>query len=213
MQSTTKFKQFLSRKRFHTIGSGYFSSVLARAGSEKVVKINTRTDSEATRPADAWPDYIVWAARNGFMGGLAPRVHSLRFSKDGNYVAVVERLACTVQSIDCAYEVTEEQRTQLHAALWLAEMLGGLFKVPRPSLEAIEVPEAHNRWLGPDAVRFINEWRIAFAGRSVDLHKENMMLRADGTVVVNDPFGLGGSFGTVTATRIRARDLQLLAAA
>lgn len=197
-------ERFLERRGFEPIGSGCFSTVWARPDSDKVVKVSRRMDG--------WPEYILWAARHGFMGGLAPRVYSFRLVQHGRsadpeymtYVALCERLVHTQSAIRPTNGWREEPRPhsytqalRFQAADWFHQQLGCWG-------DGSEPPEPFQAILGPDVQRFIHEWKNSRPRNGTDIHGENFMYRADGTLVLNDPF-VGGIEGSTASTMRRVR--------
>jgi hypothetical protein len=86
------FKRRLVTRGFDRIGSGYYSYVFAKPGSDRCIKVSS---------GDNWPDYIKWGMDNGYAGTFTPKVYSLKNVKCGQYekdyyIAVVERM----QSLD-----------------------------------------------------------------------------------------------------------------
>src|SRR5438105_2456974 len=89
MSNTARAKLYdrLIKRGYQEIGSGYFSVVLAKPGSDKVIKICNTPDRSL--------DFVIWAAKHGYAGSLAPRVYSYKQYEDGTYTAVMERLGET----------------------------------------------------------------------------------------------------------------------
>jgi hypothetical protein len=114
---------------------------------------------------DPWPDYILWAAQNGHMGKFAPKVYSLKFHS-GFYVAVMERLVCTVRQMKYAdsgeYLDIHPDQVQIYNNLQYPE-----------DCEA------------KDLAAYVRQLRdIRLSG---DLHDGNVMVRSDGQLVITDP--------------------------
>lgn len=80
----------LKARGYKEIGDGCYSTVLAKRGSDKVVKIS--------RCKDSWLEYITWANRHGFGGSHAPRVYAFK-QYPQFYVAIMERLDCTLKDV------------------------------------------------------------------------------------------------------------------
>jgi hypothetical protein len=180
----------LERRGFRLIGSGAFSWVMAKPGSDKVVKV--------CRNLDAWPEYVTWATRCGFAGKYAPRVYSFHMvdgRDDQFYVAVVERLDATVSTL--AWEPNGRAISQLRTdiALFIQgdDAKGAVLASTRPELVAF-------------ALAFRVFYRRTMSARSIglDLHGGNWMLKGD-RIVLTDPVCDGTP---TTPKRLRSRDLQ-----
>jgi hypothetical protein len=191
------FVEALMKRGFERIGSGLFSDVLAKPGSDRVVKVYTY-GSQGEHATDPWPEYVLWAAQNGYAGTHAPRVFSFKIvngTMGTFYVAVMERLEAT-----------------------MAQLRGPSSPDPRYSLLTPlthHYSGAYNREEADAAVPgfydFYRHFREAFRGRGTDLHDGNFMVQGV-RLVLTDPLSGGG---TSTSRRWRvSRDgaLQQLAA-
>jgi hypothetical protein len=132
------------------LGSGLYSNVFSVPGKpDRAIKVAYM---------DVWPEYIKWATENGHAGGFAPKVYSLKFYDD-YYVAVMERLVCTIGNIRYDFKPAQVRIFEtLHNA---------------DKCEAVDLVEY---------VRTLAQNRL-----SDDLHNGNVMLRSDGSMVVTDP--------------------------
>jgi len=156
MVTEYSYGMFLLRHGFICIGHGLFSSVYAKPGSSRVIKIGTGTD--------AWAHYALWGTAKRYAGTFCPKVYSLKFHR-GFYVAVMERLVCTL--LDYSSQNSHQAR------LWLLMS------------EAMNGRMSNNHRLPPSALKFAQACREAeFAN---DLHQGNFMIRANGHLVVIDP--------------------------
>ncbi len=140
------------------LGKGLYSNVFSIPNTDKVIKVGGM---------DKWPTYIKWATENGHAGKFAPKVYSLKFH-DEFYVAIMERLVCTVGELrDAEYHSNNPQ-----VRIFLT--------MSYESCEAIDfhiyiMELQHRRWSG-------------------DLHEGNVMVRHDGQMVITDPVcGYGSS--------------------
>lgn len=169
------FERRLLVRGFVEIGSGFFSQVYAKPGSNKVIKIG---------PADdAWPAYIGWAKTKGYLGTFAPDVTSFRVfhpkHADAFYVAVIERLGANIR--EQAHRLPSSKLVKTHDVL----MGGTGYETPTKAPNI--VGEA------PDWVGFIENLH-AFKREHADVlrwdaHKGNWMVSANGErLVLNDPF-------------------------
>jgi len=137
------------------LGSGLYSRVYAIPNTDKVIKVGD---------LDEWPSYIKWATDNGHAGKFAPKVYALKFHDD-YYVAIMERLVCTINEMR-----NEGRRT---------DQVKAYHNLHNADCEAL------------DLIGYVDELR---ANRlSGDLHGGNLMLRHDGQLVVTDPVSGGFS--------------------
>lgn len=176
------FIKGLERRGFTVLGSGAFATVLAKEGSDRVVKV--------IRRPDGWINYIAWAARMGEAGKFAPRVFSYKKIKGRNKdfsVAVMERLSYTLE------DTPEEHALKiLPGLLWRAEknaMAANFTEVLAPGLLGF-------------MKKMAERWKIPI--ENFDLHPGNLMVRADGSFVVVDPVSRGEDL----YNRLRAGELS-----
>ena len=165
------------------LGSGCYGAVYSIPGTDKVIKVGSQ---------DQWPDYIVWATRNGYAGNFAPKVYSLKFkSFEGHeyYVAIMERLVCTIGQMkldpDDNYRSVSAPQIKLHSQIenWLGQP------------DADRSPDLVQ---ATDLLEYVKALRLAkFTG---DCHSSNVMVRHDGSLVVTDPVSYSD-----TGTRFRIR--------
>jgi len=140
------------------LGKGLFSNVFSIPKTDKVIKVGRM---------DEWPTYIKWATENGHAGKFAPKVYSLKFY-DTFYVAIMERLVCTVGEIqDQDGYYTNSLQVQIYFTM---------------SHEDCEASDFHS---------FVMELR--HRRMSGDLHEGNVMVRHDGQLVITDPISGHGS--------------------
>lgn len=89
--SRRSFELRMTARGWKQIGAGSYASVYANPKHpDKVIKIGYANDH--------WPHYIQWANDHGYMGKQAPFVYSIKPMGDF-YVAVMERLACTLSEV------------------------------------------------------------------------------------------------------------------
>lgn len=177
-----RFIAGLRRRGYHVLGQGLYSTVLAKPGSQRVVKVN--------RSLDGWPDYMLWASKAGYAGTFAPKVYSFKFHGTW-YVAVMERLEATIDATRCdnprGYKIWQQLQRAISG--WLAD---------QKELDA----------LVPGAWCFATALRTSGIG-ATDLHTQNFMLRHDGSVVCTDPVSVPHCRATDSGSkRLRLRDLM-----
>lgn len=163
------FIKGLEKRGFEVLGTGAFSTVLAKPGQKRVVKV--------IRRPDGWINYIHWAAQIGEAGHFAPRVYSykkIKGRKSEFAVAIMERLSYTL-------DATPEDHAMkiVPALLWRADKN--------------EMARKFAETLAPGLVSFLEkmseQWKIPM--QNFDLHPGNMMVRTDGSFVVVDPVSKG----------------------
>ena len=82
------YAAFLMRHGFEHLGGGAYANVYAYPKSKRCIKIG--------RSCDSWPHYVLWGTAKRYAGGFAPKVYSLKYH-GSFYVAVMERLVCTIR--------------------------------------------------------------------------------------------------------------------
>lgn len=194
--SAANFERALEKRGFKKLGSGAYSSVYAKDGYDRVIKV--------TRYLDNWIDYVAWASKNGYAGSFAPRVYSWkRFGFDpekpkkqqsmfywerhsnGWSVAVVERMKETLNA-----------DSQLAKDFKIIERIHDLAE--RSVLAELVMDE-----IIPGVGNFFKKLHRAF--RANDVYGKNLMIRKDGTFCVTDP--VCGDIVT-TETRFKAGDFS-----
>lgn len=151
-----EYENKLRQRGCSLIGHGLYSNVFSVPDKpDIVIKVGY---------LDQWPDYIKWATDHGHTGKFAPKVYSLKFH-DSYYVAIMERLVCTIGEIkhpeNDRYVFVPDQYfvfQNLHFA---------------------------DECTATDLVEYVRALRQNQL--SGDLHDGNVMIRSDGSMVVTDP--------------------------
>lgn len=160
MMQRVEYENKLASLGFKIIGSGMYARVFAIPNSDdKVIKVARN---------DAWPDYIKWATEHGYAGKFAPKVYSLKF-KDGFYIAVMEKLATTMDYLETVSTRNEQSR------MFRTYIQRSIFDPPVKKTKNTPV----------DLVEFMDN--LMDARLANDLHASNIMVRNDGQIVVTDP--------------------------
>jgi hypothetical protein len=190
-----QYIQKLEDRGYVRLGSGCFSTVLAKPGSDRVIKVG--------RNLDAWPDYVLWAARKGYGGTWAPRLFSFRRHKCHNgefYVAVIERLENTIHGLK---KGEDKRHSQFESdRLALARILKNT--LPDDDGAAADVDEKM-----PGALRFcirVRAWQASI-GAGFDLHSENWMVAGE-RLVLTDPVTESRGRTSTAPRRVTSRELQ-----
>lgn len=175
----------LHKRGFKQLGEGIFSVVLAKPGSDKVIKV-----CRGWR-LDAWGAYAFWATQHGYAGNLAPKVFSYReFNGTVSkfYVAVVERLAMTLSQYDTR---NHAKRDKARLPYRISHMEGRKIELE----SAIYNGGIHARQLSAKDKAFTKALRAQFGdeGLGFDLHNGNWMI-VGRRLVLTDP--LTDSTGT-----------------
>jgi hypothetical protein len=181
LSSGYSYIAWLQKRGFKTLGRGSYSQVLAKEGSDKVIKVTAGQQ-------DNWIDYIQWSAKKGYCGNFAPRVYSWKKYDAGFSVAVVERMAKTLSKV-------EDERGDM-------SLVGTLMY---PALSGHTMAQVYLEDLCPGSNRFLRD--LKKAGYMGDLYGSNMMVRKDGSFCATDP--TCGRPQT-TVTRLRSRDFTSL---
>jgi len=185
------FIDALRKRGYKTLGAGSFSTVLAKGNSNRVIKVNRRSDS--------WLDYVLWSAKRGHMGKHAPMVYSFRRFNEGKpnefYVAVVER---------CAYTVDDVYRRMPNIEKLFSHLTSGMRGYMGSDRDALAADD-----LAPGSLRFAIEFKLEFGGAATDLHAGNFMVRDNGSIVCTDP--LTGDASDSAPSRWRHTSVRLAA--
>lgn len=175
-----ELKKRLKERGYNSLGEGRYSEVFAKPHSRVCIKV--------CEDPDGWPEYILWAAKNGFMGGLSPKVYSFRVMRGGvYYVASMERL----------YKLDTNEHLDAY------EHFSVILQRGRVSVHTNSYKEVL-----PDIKRFLDKWHDAFDGYHLDIHDGNVMYRADGTLVLTDPFSKIHKDVLPSMTHIRPKDWE-----
>lgn len=159
------FIKALQKRGYKILGEGAFSTVLAKDGHERVIKV--------IRRPDGWINYIHWAAQIGEAGHFAPKVFSYKKIKGKRKdfaVAVMERLSYTLDDAP-----QEHEKKLLPGLIWRAT----------DNAMARKFTEVLVPGLMDFLAKMASQYEIPI--RNFDLHGGNMMLRANGEFVIVDP--------------------------
>lgn len=173
------FIEKLGKKGFKILGQGYYSTVLAKADSDRVIKV-TRTD-------DGWIDYVKWASERGYAGNLAPMVYSWKKFPAGFSVAVMERMDFDLDN--CKARGND------------FTLLFGLMSYAKEStLAQVYMEDIH-----PGAYTYIQKLKTEMKAR--DIRGANTMVRKDGSLCFTDPVA-SSDHKTIKTTRLRGREFS-----
>lgn len=161
------YANLAARLGLSQIGSGAYSSVFAPVTSDKVLKINRRHDG--------WLEYVMWATKNGYAGGLAPKVFSFKICKD-HYVAVVERMAETLNSA----------QGEVHNHWRNIEFALSRTRWKDPYTPNSDTLKAYPEY--PDFVAELTAFQKTLPQSRFDIHPGNWMTRPNGRLCFTDPF-------------------------
>jgi len=181
--SAQSFIKALMKRGFEVLGEGAFSTVLAKPGSDRVIKV--------IRRPDGWINYIQWAASIGEAGKFAPTVFSYKKIKGKRKdfaVAVMERLSYTLDDAPMEHE---------------KKLLPGLIYRAADNEMARKFTEVLAPGLMDFLVKMAGYYEIPI--KNFDLHPGNLMIRADGTFVIVDPVSRSKGEDII---RLRAGDLS-----
>lgn len=201
----SKYLAHLKRRGFVVVGSGYFSTVLAKPGSARVVKVGSGDVS------DGW---IAWALyTRAHPAPWVPRIECLRWHGEGVdrfYVATMPRLVATLTNVcDRPGEFGLTWRrvaelNELHAAARSALYGRAVAEVLEDYRSAAK--EGPQPFGAGDDVEGLVAYMADFArviddAWGADLHKGNAMVDAGGRLYVTDPL----SFSTTESARVAKR--------
>lgn len=170
------------KKGYKVLGSGHYSMVVAKDGSDKVIKIGKN-------PTDRWIEYCKWAAENGFAGNFAPQVYSYKYLKgtESNFtISVVERLKDTFyKAVPKEHDLLSYQSLVEYKVSYGNSMAGTLVDLLIPGTNA-----------------FLDQFKAKFPNGH-DLHGANIMLRDCGSVCFSDPIA---GHGNCFPKRLKSKD-------
>jgi len=164
------FIKALEKKGFKRLGSGAFSTVLAKDGSDRVIKV--------IRRPDGWINYVHWAAQIGEAGHFAPKVFSykkIKLRKGEIALASMERLEYDLENAD-----------PNHALKILPELL---YRAEHNGMAA-----KFTETLAPGLISYLTKMKKQWNAEkwwNFDLHSGNLMVRKDGSFVIVDPVSRG----------------------
>lgn len=159
-----KYMNHLAHRGFERIGGGLHSTVYAKPGSDRCIKVGS---------GDRWPDFIEWAFKQGYLGNFAPMVYSFK-QHDGFYVAVMERLVCSFIDIEHDIKWPSNKWTIPQYRDWA--QLNNYRNIPDKYAK-----ENQSELFGDFAAN------LRANHLANDLHEGNFMLRKDGQIVCIDP--------------------------
>lgn len=168
----------LQSKGFKILGNGHYSTVLAKEGSDRVIKV--------TRMDDGWIDYVKWGAENGYAGKFSPMVYSWKKFPAGFSVAVMERM-----DFDLDRDKAEGSDYQLLFDL--------IYRSKKSMLAKVYMDD-----ICPGIVPFIDKLKRTL--RASDIRGANTMVRKDGSICFTDPVADPERKPTVTTTRLKGKD-------
>ncbi|MBX9932557.1 MAG: hypothetical protein K2Y56_13610 [Methylobacterium sp.] len=184
------YRNRLTKRGFKVLGSGAFSTVYGKPGSNKVIKVCHAGDT------DPWPLFAAWAHANP--SPFVPLIYSFKRHK-GFYVAVMERMEETVYGSDRSLGHSEA-----------TELFNNF--VRNSTRETRVIRAVLDLYPGID--QFLVAMMREFDGKARwDLHTGNWMLRKDGQLVVTDPISEGGSSRAVASKvqRIKGSSVRIAA--
>lgn len=175
-------KRFIAEFNYKLLASGVFSTVLSREGSNFVIKVGRSRCSETL---DGWLEFALWAQRiesNHFPKGI--KILRPPKSVGDVFVARMERLQCTIAQARHNKEA-KPNSLSIEDVSTLSEACREFRHNPTQWSNHIH-QRLSGRWplLGQDLTalsdNFSSNWNF-------DLHSKNVMLRADGSLVIVDP--------------------------
>jgi hypothetical protein len=191
----------LMKRGFKSLGKGIFSTVLAKPGSNRVIKVVRCSD-------DAWPAYAEWCFDNP--QPFAPVIHSMKWHLDENgersfCVAVLDRLAATWRE---RHKLLDRMRPDYDKLAFRFAIYDRALGYGGGWQERIDIADRHSM---PELANYLRKLYAVFGDLSPDMHDGNWMVTEDGELFLTDPF-----CGTHSSSRNRLkrqRQLELALAA
>lgn len=166
-----RFMSKLQKRGFKRLGSGAYSTVWGKPGSDKVIKVCRRAES------DGYPMFAAWAHANP--SPYLPRIHSFKRHADW-YVVVLDRMEQTVSATS-----REEGLREATGMLWEYTRTGGGNRKAGVLRQAIMNAVFTSL---PGIKEMLEALHDEFEGLAhFDMHDENWMLSKDGQLVLIDP--------------------------
>jgi len=176
----------LEKRGFKVLGRGAYSTVLAKDGSDRVIKVS--------RTLDNWIDYIQWGAKKGYAGNFVPRVYSWKrhtnpsgekneWNNEREWsVAIVERMD----------DVLSDHKKDMALILSLYY----------PAQCGNTMAKVYMEDLSPGSAKFFEE--LAANQFASDIAGKNVMVRKNGSLCVTDP-----ACGSIKTDKRRLRTGEL----
>jgi hypothetical protein len=162
---------WLQKKGFVQLGTGHYSTVFAKPGSDKVIKVS--------RHLDNWIEYIQWGTSAGYAGKFVPRVYSWKRFGDGK---TEEGMWGEPRTLDWSVAVVERMKSVLNDD----REDFALFKyLPYFAKHGNTLAKVYMEDLQPGSVEFFEA--LAKNKFDNDIGGRNMMVRPDGSFCVTDP--------------------------
>lgn len=190
-QATTEisrytYPRYLKKRGWKHLGSGSYSSVYAKPGSDRCIKIGAQDD---------WPDFIKWGIERGYCGTFMPKVFALKHFNARTdtrfYIASVERCIGALGGYGEKFTASQDQ-LELHETL-VATISGYNRTNNYPSAPC---PAEWKAFID-DLQKFPN------SSLRIDLKGANWLARTDGSICLNDPAcGNGHWFGRIRDGKI-----------
>lgn len=201
--SPEQFKARLMKWGYEELGSGFFSTVLGKPGSDKVIKITRRIST------DGWLPYIKWANRKGFGGTFAPKAYSYKFFPNPKYDAKKDEFSWRRPEPGFGVTVMERMKTTLGDTNILdkAKAVSGLVEY---AMHGNETAVNLINQVYPGVTKFLGEFKKDWEDYSPDIHGGNMMVRDNGSLVISDPIGTYVRSNNYKM-RLRAKDFAIAA--
>lgn len=169
------FGLHLLRRGFVKLGSGAYSTVYAKPGQKRVIKV--------TRYQDNWIDYVLWAAKHGYAGNFAPQVYSWKKFK---YAKVEDAYNWrNNDNTEWSVSVVERMKETLNGESKQVQDMKIIEYLHYPASRGNVLAQLYCDDVAPGVAKFITDLHKEF--HASDVYAKNMMIREDGTFCVTDP--------------------------
>lgn len=168
------------------IGAGCYAAALeSKADIDKVIKIGNNLN-------DPWLDYYEEVIKTNQDNPCVPKVFSLKVQRsDGYYICIMERLVSSPFDTDII-KVKRAIRSYVLGDLtreeWLDEIIDHPKLIGHPGYMLKIMDEIRDRSDLDDECYDDTDWDDMWNLRRVDLHSDNILQRADGQLVITDPW-------------------------
>lgn len=166
------------------VGAGCYAAALeSKADIDKIIKVGNNLD-------DPWLAYYEEVIKHNQNNPCVPKVYSLNIQRsDGYYICVMERLI--TQSYDSAVRsaksyIRDYVMSNLTRDEWLDKIIDYPKLIPHPGYMLKIMDEIRDRSDLDDECCYDGDdlWNL----RRIDLHTDNILQRANGQLVITDPW-------------------------
>lgn len=168
------------------IGAGCYAAALeSKTDSDKIIKIGNNL-------SDPWLDYYEEVIKTNQNNPCVPKVYSLNIQRaDGYYICVMERLITSTYDSDimkAKNAIRQYVSGDIDRDEWLDIIVDYPKQVPLPGYMIKIMDQIRDGSDLDDECYDETDWDDMWNLRRVDLHSDNILQRANGQLVITDPW-------------------------